>query len=227
MRTFLILSLLFSSLCSLRAQSPAYADYAIKGVDVSKWNKEVDWSQVVGQGYTFAIVRATQGKKVRDPLYKTHWKGAQAAGMVCGSYHFFVTTRSGKQQARRFMRRAKKWEPGTVPPVLDVERMDGGSSEEMREEISQWMAMVEKRWKVRPIIYSNENFYKEHLQGFFEEYPVWIARFRKAGPETKDWTLWQYTDKGELKGVEGPIDLNVFYGNPVEFESLINTGLNF
>ena len=57
----------------------------------------------------------------------------------------------------------------------------------------------------------------------FDDYPLWIARYNTIPPLTVDrreWKFWQYGNRGRLKGVEGYVDLNVFYGNLIELEGM-------
>jgi lysozyme len=210
-----VIFVVFLSLGSIA--QPDSLSYDIKGIDVSKWNGNIDWEDVLKDGYSFAFIRATQGKKIKDPYFKTNWMKAKEASLVCGAYHFYVTKRKGKVQARKFMRAAEKWEPGDLPPVLDIERLDGGSVEEMRVQLKKWLHLVEKKWHVKPIIYTGDFFYRDYLRGHFTEYPVWIARYRKAGPETENWSFWQFSDKGKVKGISSNADLNRYKGNLDKF----------
>ncbi|MCI5054765.1 MAG: hypothetical protein MRY83_01585 [Flavobacteriales bacterium] len=198
-------------------------NFEIRGIDVSKWNQEIAWAQVALEGYDFVFIRATQGKKIIDSEFKTNWQNAHSEGMPSGAYHFYVTKRKGKAQARKFMKVVGSYESGDLPPVLDIERMDGGTPEQMRKQMKKWLALVEKKWGVKPILYSGELFYEKHLKGHFDEYKLWIARYRKALPNTEGWTFWQYSQKGRVAGIATETDLNYFCCDLETFCRMIET----
>ena len=63
--------------------------YAVHGVDVSRWQGEIDWPKLRTQGANFAYIKATDGGDHLDPMFKTNWQRAKEAGIRRGAYHFF------------------------------------------------------------------------------------------------------------------------------------------
>lgn len=196
-------------------------DYEVHGIDVSRWQTNMDWEKVRARGGNFAFIKATDGGDHIDPLFKTNWNRARAAGMPRGAYHFFYWCRSASSQADWFIRNVPR-EPGALPPVIDVE-YNGQSSckmrlttAEVRDKMQVFMDRLERYYGQRPIIYTAPDFYKDHLQGAFLDYPFWLRAVAqhpsRVYPDRK-WTFWQYSGSGLSQGVNGKIDLNVFNGS--------------
>ncbi|MBL8582261.1 MAG: glycosyl hydrolase, partial [Rhizobiaceae bacterium] len=93
---------------------------AVHGVDVSRWQGEIDWVKLRSQGANFAYIKATDGGDHLDPMFRKNWRAAHAAGLKRGAYHFFYWCRSGSEQADWFIRNVPR-ETGALPPVIDVE----------------------------------------------------------------------------------------------------------
>ncbi|MGF7006741.1 glycoside hydrolase family 25 protein [Aminobacter sp. BE322] len=196
-------------------------NFAVHGVDVSRWQGEIDWPKLRTQGANFAYIKATDGGDHLDPMFKENWREAGAAGLRRGAYHFFYWCRTAGEQADWFIRNVPRVE-GALPPVIDVE-YNGESSckrrlsrETIIEKMQVFMDRLERYYGQRPIIYTAPDFYRDNLQGEFLDYPFWLRAV--AQPPSKvypgrKWVFWQYSGSGLSHGVEGKIDLNVFYGN--------------
>jgi lysozyme len=142
--------------------------------------------------------------------------------VVRGAYHFFIASRSGKVQAENFLEtvRLKK---GDLPPVLDVEKSYGASVLDLQQRVADWLEMVEKKYKVKPIIYSNVDFYKTFLAGRFDDYPLWVAHYLvKDKPRIeRNWFFWQHSESGHITGIRSTVDFNVFKGDSSDFKKLL------
>jgi lysozyme len=195
--------------------------YAVHGVDVSRWQANIDWQKLRTQGANFAYIKATDGGDHLDPMFKTNWRLAKEAGIRRGAYHFFYWCRPASHQAEWFIRNVPR-DPDALPPVIDVE-YNGESSCKMRlprakvlEKMQVFMDMMERHYGQRPVIYTAPDFYKDHLSGEFLNYPFWLRAVAqhpsKVYPGRK-WVFWQYSGSGLSQGVSGKIDLNVFNGS--------------
>ncbi|HEY4650421.1 MAG TPA: GH25 family lysozyme [Pontibacter sp.] len=188
----------------------------LKGIDVSRWQKEVDWMQVKESGVTFAFVKATQGDFRLDPFFARNWEETKRYGIKRGAYHFFKPEAPVEDQIKLFTSTVTL-APGDLPPVLDVEvAAPGMSGEELRANIKTWLEAVTKYYGVRPIIYTGQNYYRRWLKGHFSEYHFWIARYSPVKPEvhhTDSWMFWQYTDSGSVAGINSAVDINFFAGD--------------
>ncbi|MER8521166.1 muramidase [Mesorhizobium sp. M0644] len=194
---------------------------AVHGVDVSRWQGNVNWGKLRAQGANFAYIKATDGGDHLDPMFTRNWRSADAAGLKRGAYHFFYWCRTAGEQADWFIRNVPRVE-GALPPVIDVE-WNGDSSckrrpsrQKVLEKMQVFMDKLERYYGQRPIIYTAPDFYRDNLRGAFLDYPFWLravaAHPSKVYPGRK-WLFWQYSGSGLSHGVRGRIDLNVFRGD--------------
>ena len=193
----------------------------VHGVDVSRWQGDIDWVRLREQGANFAYIKATDGGDHLDPMFKQNWRGAKAAGLRRGAYHFFYWCRVASEQADWFIRNVPR-DPDALPPVIDVE-YNGQSNckrrltpDQVREKMQVFMDRLEKHYGKRPVIYTAPDFYRDNLQQAFLDYPFWLRAVAqhpsKVYPGRK-WVFWQYSGSGLSHGVDGKIDLNVFSGS--------------
>ncbi len=94
--------------------------FQVHGVDVSRWQANIDWPQLRTRGANFAFIKATDGGDHLDPMFRTNWQRAKEAGIRRGAYHFFYWCRSAGEQADWFIRNVPR-DPDALPPVIDVE----------------------------------------------------------------------------------------------------------
>jgi lysozyme len=194
---------------------------AVHGVDVSRWQGEIDWPKLRGQGANFAWIKATDGGDHLDPMFARNWRQAGRAGLKRGAYHFFYWCRRASEQADWFIRNVPK-EEGALPPVLDVEWNAQSncrkrpSRANVLEKMQVFMDRLEAHYGQRPIIYTAPDFYRDNLEGAFPDHPFWL-RSVAAHPSQvypgRKWLFWQYSGSGLSHGVKGRIDLNAFHGS--------------
>ena len=202
-------------------------NYSIHGIDVSKYQDVIDWESVQQMNVddvriSFAFMKATEGLRNEDVYFKRNWKRAKDAGVARGAYHFFLATKSGRQQAESFIKRVKL-EPGDLPPVLDVEQSYGVPAVKLRQRVKEWLDVVEEYYGVRPIIYTNVDFYKQVLKDEFDQYPLWVAHYlQRHRPRIhREWIFWQYSETGRVNGISQPVDFNVFNGDSTRFAQML------
>ncbi|MCR6500006.1 glycoside hydrolase family 25 protein [Shinella sp. CPCC 101442] len=201
--------------------------YQVHGVDVSRWQGDIDWMKLRTQGANFAFIKATDGGDHLDPMFQKNWRKAKEAGIKRGAYHFFYWCRVASSQAEWFIRNVPR-DPDALPPVIDAE-YNGESSCKARisrakyvEKIKVFAEMLERHYGKRPIIYTAPDFYEDNLAGELTEYPFWLrsvaAHPSKRYPNRR-WTFWQYSGSGLSHGVSGKIDLNVFAGSESDWHN--------
>ncbi|RWX81719.1 glycosyl hydrolase [Neorhizobium lilium] len=202
---------------------------AVHGVDVSRWQGDIDWLRLRTQGANFAYIKATDGGDHVDPMFGTNWRKAKESGVKRGAYHFFYWCRTAGEQAEWFIRNVPR-DPDALPPVIDVE-YNHQSNCKMRlsrakilEKMQVFMDKLERHYGKRPIIYTAPDFYADNLDGEFMEYPFWLrsvaAHPTKIYPGRR-WVFWQYSGSGLTQGVEGKIDLNVFHGSESDWHNWV------
>jgi lysozyme len=202
-------------------------DYTIHGIDVSKYQNVIAWEEVRAMNIRnislgFAYIKATEGISNADPQFRRNWKKAADAGMLKGAYHFFIGSKDGKMQAENFINRVTL-EKGDLPPVLDIEQLNGATSIELRREAKRFLDVVEEYYHTKPVIYTNVDFYNRVLGSEFDGYPLWVAHYYQTRqPRIKrGWVMWQHSDEGRVNGILTKVDFNVFNGDSTTFSNFL------
>lgn len=201
------------------------ARYAVKGVDVSHYQGEIDWRALRQNGVRFAYIKATEGASLRDPRFAENWQRSHDAGMVRGAYHYFSLCKSGAVQAANFIA-AIPAGTGSLPHALDVEQMEpcpkGRRIAHPLAEIGAFLDAAEKHFGQRPLVYTTQEFYEAYFRNGWSSEQLgkerfWLRSLHRA-PGYGQWILWQYHNRGRRDGIDGPVDLNAFNGSVEEFE---------
>lgn len=188
------------------------------GFDVSEYQREIDWEQTyhIDESFelSFVFIRATAGKNKKDKRFKENWKASKERELIRGAYHYYRPNENSIEQAENFIKNVKL-EKGDLPPVLDIEKLPKSQSiDSLKVGLRRWLKKVEKHYKVKPIIYSGESYYTDFLKKEFSEYPLWIANYNFWRNDLEDdWQFWQFTEKAQIEGVEGMVDVNIFNGD--------------
>ena len=202
-------------------------NYSIHGIDVSKYQNIIDWESVKGMRVndvqiSFTFIKATEGLGNEDAFFARNWRKAKTAGLARGAYHFFLATKSGKEQAENFIN-SVTIEAGDLPPVLDIEQAYGVPADKLRERVKEWMDVIQNYYSVTPMIYTNVDFYRKYLKDDFDRYPLWVAHYlQKERPRIyRDWNFWQHNEAGRVNGIVTKVDFDVFNGDSLEFRKLL------
>ncbi|WP_462253865.1 glycoside hydrolase family 25 protein [Ferruginibacter sp.] len=206
---------------------PIPVSYQIHGIDVSRYQAAIDWEAVRDMQdknikIGFAFMKATEGLGNVDGTFRRNWFKAREAKITRGAYHFFIASKSGKAQAENFIQTVTLTK-GDMPPVLDIEQTYGASVTDIQQRTKDWLQMIEKQYKVKPIIYTNVDFYQNFLAGKFDDYPIWVAHYLvKDKPRIKrEWLFWQHNETGRVNGIDAYVDFNVFNGDSTDFKKLL------
>ncbi|MDE6738058.1 MAG: glycoside hydrolase family 25 protein [Lachnospiraceae bacterium] len=200
-------------------------DNARLGIDVSKWNKEIDWEKVKGDGIEFAIIRcgyrgAASGALVLDPMYKRNIEGAIEAGIPVGVYFFTqaLDEVEAVEEASMVISLIEDYDVD-YPVFLDSESAGGRGRADALE--------AEERTKIHKAfletiasagyetgIYASRNWLNDELNMTeVSEYRTWLAEYADIPVYDKYYHMWQYTSKGSVDGIETRVDLNLCYMN--------------
>lgn len=199
--------------------------YTIHGIDVSRYQGNIDWLKVSnmeddGIKLKFAFIKATEGKHLVDNCFAKNWRRAQKTSIVLGAYHFFRPKVDAKAQAKLFIKTVKL-KKGDLPPVLDIEVLNGVTKTELQKNVKIWCDEVEKAYGIKPIIYSSKKFISDYLNGIDNNH-IWVAHYYVSNIKfEKDWKFWQHSDKGSVSGINHPVDFNVFCCGEPEFKQLL------
>jgi len=197
-------------------------NYPVHGIDVSKYQGQIDWAQVKQAGIEFAFIKATEGGDRFDERFKANWQGTKSAGLPRGAYHFYYFCRSGAQQAAWFIAHVPK-EADALPPVLDMEWNHLSPScklrpspDIVRREMRTFLSLIENHYGKRAIIYTTIDFFDRNGLAEFKNHAFWL-RSVAGHPDEKynahPWLFWQYTGTGIIPGIATPTDINAFAGS--------------
>ncbi|MEO3415189.1 GH25 family lysozyme [Roseovarius sp. CAU 1744] len=203
--------------------------FPVHGIDVARFQGQIDWRKARRAGVSFVFMKATEGGDLLDPLFKDHWRGAKRAGIPRGAYHFYYFCTPPEVQARWFIRNVPR-NKGTLPPVLDMEwnpfsptcatvRPPGA---EVRRQMKVFMDIVERRYGQRPIIYTTPQFYEDAGLHRLTNEEFWLRSTAKTPAQAyspdQGWTFWQYSGTGVIDGIGKEVDLNVFGGSADQWQ---------
>ncbi len=198
----------------------------MSGIDVSHFQRDIDWRQVRRVGVAFAFIKATEGAALADPLFAKNWQEARAASVLRGAYHFFRPQLDPEAQARFFLGRLKN-DAGELPPVLDVEVLGNPvSPDEVIDRARRWMEIVAAELGRKAILYTGSAFWRNtlHNSTAFADHPLWVAHYT-SGPNPlvpsawSKWTFWQFSQQGKVAGIAGNVDLDVFNGSAYDLDN--------
>ncbi|WP_342361980.1 glycoside hydrolase family 25 protein [Terrarubrum flagellatum] len=204
--------------------------FPIHGIDISKYQGDVDWAAVRDAGTQFAFIKATEGGDHLDERFHTNWAGAKAAGVPRGFYHFMYWCRPAHEQMD-WIKQNIPVEKDALPPVLDLEwnsfsrtcpiRLEASVA---REKIDYLLAEMERHFGKKPMIYTDITFHRDVLEGHYEGYRFWL-RSVAAPPADRfnrsNFHFWQYTATGTVPGIRGSVDRNVFYGTQKQWAAFL------
>ncbi len=202
----------------LRVGEPDEKRYPVRGVDVSHHQGRIEWDQLRAQGVSFVFIKATEGTDHLDTRFHENWDAAGRIGLVRGPYHFFTFCSPGGAQAEHFLATVPT-DSATLPAAVDIEFAGNCKNwpgvEAVRKELQVFLAAVGAAQRAKPILYVTREAYRRIIAGHFLDHRLWVRNtlWRPWLGFGRSWLFWQYSDKGELKGVSGPIDFNVFDGD--------------
>ena len=197
---------------------------ATNGVDVSGYQPHVDWAAVPGSGVSFAFIKATESTTLIDHHFQDHWQRAKEAKFLRSAYHFFRPKIDALAQARFFLDQLA--DPGELPPVLDVEVLDGAAPAALIAGVEIWLDYVGARLG-RPIVYTSPGFWNQLPSNnqVGTKADLWVAHWGARSPAAVqgfgDWKFWQYTNQATIAGIPGTgaMDEDRFNGSLAELRA--------
>ena len=205
-------------------ERPGALVHAAEGIDVSGYQPNVDWAKIATSGLSFAFIKATEGTTLLDRSFVEHWAGAKQANVLRGAYHFFRPKVDATAQARFFL--AQLSDPGELPPLLDVEVVNGVSLAQVAAGVGVWLDLVAAQLG-RPIVYTSPSFWNAlpSVSEIALKADLWVANWGARAPAAvhgwSKWTFWQFTNKATVSGIPGTADMdeNRFSGSLEELRA--------
>ena len=199
----------------------------MNGIDVSRWQGDIDFKAVRDAGNSFVFIKATEGATYVDPRFASHWRSANDAGLHTGAYHFFRATSSTPTAQRDNIVKTLRdvgFDSAVHALAIDIETAGNTAATpaQMADNAHELLTLIAADDLLKgtlPLIYCDNNTWKNHLDSArydFSGYRLWIAHWNVAAPTVPDtwknagksWSVWQYSSTGRVAGVQGNVDLN-------------------
>lgn len=207
---------------TVTAENGAAAEFTVtvysnvfRGIDVSKWQGDINWKKVYSSGVDFAIIRSSYGNEHVDEKLEANVAGCEKYGISYGFYHYTYATsvKEARKEARFFLKTIKKYKPD-YPIVLDIENdhFKSMSRKKVTSIIIAFMTELENAGYYATV-YSYAKFFRDHIDmSRIKQYDVWVASW---GSEDKlnsfydgPYGMWQYSAAGRVNGINGDVDLD-------------------
>jgi GH25 family lysozyme M1 (1,4-beta-N-acetylmuramidase) len=187
----------------------------LKGIDISVHNGDINFDTVKKAGVDVVIMKATEGVDYIDPYLEKNYNKLKDKGLNIGFYHFMSEKTDPAQQAEDFYN-AIKDKNYNVTPILDVETdKQNRNSKELTDRVLSFLKRFEELSGYKCIIYTNPYFANDNLDSRLQGYQCWIAHYGVTTPmKTNIWASnyvgHQYTDNGQVNGINGAVNLSNF-----------------
>ncbi len=194
-----------------------YSD-VFRGIDVSKWQEQIDWKRVANTGIDFAMLRSSYGSYNTDAMLDYNAAGCEEYGIPYGFYHYTYATTAAeaKAEARFFLDTIKDYSP-EYPVVLDIEEsyFQSMSRKKNTDIVVAFMNELENAGYYTSV-YSSANFFTKYLDmERLEAYDIWVACWgdteRLNTYYDHHYGMWQYSSTGRINGINGDVDLDYAY----------------
>ena len=197
---------------------------SIHGIDVSKYQGDIDWEKVKESGVEFAIIRLgfrgyNEGTLELDPYFIKNIEGANKAGVAAGVYFFSqaITVEEAYEEAQFVLEQIKEHQI-TYPVIFDTEHVAtyparaNQISRQLRTDITKTFCQEIEQAGYHPMIYANT---KWMVMGIDLEqlpmYDLWFAYYGNNLTFPYDFQMYQYTDSGKIPGIKGNVDMNISF----------------
>ncbi|MBE5870302.1 MAG: hypothetical protein E7294_03425 [Lachnospiraceae bacterium] len=196
---------------------------ALLGIDVSKWNKEINWQLVKEDGIRFAIIRcgyrgSSTGALVEDKYFKQNIEGATQAGLKVGVYFFTqaVNEVEAVEEASMVLSLIRPYKL-EYPLYIDTEGAGGhgradGIDKQTRTNVVKAFCETIENSGFNAGIYANRHWFRGNLDmSQLTGYQNWLAQYSDKPTYDGEYSMWQYTSAGSVSGINGRVDLNLSY----------------
>ncbi len=189
------------------------------GIDVSKWQEEIEWQKVKESGVEFAIIRVGyqteyDGEYVVDPYFVQNIKGAKDAGLPVGIYFYSYAknVEQATEQAEWVTEQLKEYEID-LPIAFDWEswtsfNTTGMSFNTINKVANTFLETIEKNG-YKGMLYGSKTYLEDIW--YPTKYDTWLAHYTNKTNYEGDYILWQMCDTGKMNGINNYVDINIMY----------------
>ena len=179
----------------------------MKGIDISSYQQNVDFIKVKNNGIEIVYIKATEGITYNNPMLKPQYCGAIAAGLKIGFYHF-LRANDPILETKHFLSFIDGL-PAHCKYVIDVEEILGQTVTKISSNVRLFADYLISNCK-EVCIYTNDNFYKNNLNNSVKDISLWVAHYGVSMPDAINYIGFQYSNSGNVDGINGLVDLNEF-----------------
>ena len=191
------------------------------GIDVSKWQGEIDFSKVKEAGASFVMIRVGTQKGVGedyqlDPYFEANIKKAQQENLKVGVYFYSYadSVNEAKKQAKWVVKQVKKYEL-QLPIVFDWECYSYLNQMELslfglNQVAESFLGVIEKAG-YDAMLYGSKNYLNAIWK--YQSYNVWLAHYTEKTDYQADYIMWQLCQDGVIDGIKGIVDIDILYKN--------------
>ncbi|MBO6039609.1 MAG: Lyzozyme M1 (1,4-beta-N-acetylmuramidase) [Oscillospiraceae bacterium] len=196
----------------------------LTGIDVSEHQYDIDWRKVAADGVDFAMIRvgyrgSTAGGLYTDDYYEKNIRGALNAGLKVGVYFFSqaLDAREAAEEAAFVLEQIRPYEI-TMPVVFDWEIVGGSDARTytvdrrtLCEAVRAFCGPV-KDAGYEPMLYFTRYLgYRKYILRNLADYGFWYAEYEDRPRIAFDFDMWQYSETGTVDGIDGDVDLNLYF----------------
>lgn len=209
------------------------------GIDVSKWQGEVDWAKVKESGIKYVMIRygyrgyGSSGTLVEDIYFKKNIEGALENDLLVGVYFFSAAINKAEaiQEAEAVLKACKGYDI-KLPIVYDFEyfgenfdsqsgnpyRTNGLTNKQINENAQAFLGYIRKNSNFKTMLYGSSYYLKNiwDIEKFEKDNSIWLAHYpseikSNKSTYTGNYQMWQCTDAGKVPGIKGFVDMNFDY----------------
>lgn len=193
------------------------------GVDVSQFQGDIRWKEAADDGIEFAMVRlgyrlCDSGEIHLDSRFKNNLKGAKSANLDVGVYFFSQATNVDEAiEEAKFVIKNIRGKKITMPVAFDLEPVEGSDrvssmDETERTQVADAFCQIIEKAGYKAMVYGNPSFISaSYSMGYLTNYDTWLAHYAKNTSYDYKFAMWQYTDSGEVEGIDGYVDLDLYF----------------
>ncbi len=191
------------------------------GIDVSKWQKEIDFKKVKEEGASFVMIRVgsqqgVNGKYILDPYFKKNIENAIKNNLKVGGYFYSYASsnKEAKKQANWVLKQIKNYDI-SLPIAFDWECYNDFNAMELSlfglNEIAETFLERIEQEGYKGMLYGSKNYLNAIWK--YHNHDVWLAHYTKQTDYTSDYIMWQLCQNGQIDGINGLVDIDILYQN--------------
>ena len=186
----------------------------MQGIDVSRWQGQIDWAKVKAAGIKFAILKCggSDAGFYSDRTFEYNYNEAKKNGIAVGAYYFVgkdcISYEAGQADAKRMLSicSGKEFE---LPLFIDIEAQDPKNKVGITDAIVGFYDVMKASGRNAGVYASKVSGFKDRIEDDrIQHIPHWVAQYNSTCTYDKPYIIWQKSSKGSVAGISGNVDLD-------------------